>query len=272
MNYNCLIFVFDAKYLRVGKDARRFTMKKHVGLFNAQKVTIILNKMPNEDHMALVVMDDKLPPRYYQALKAALDTPEGQEAKEFATALENVFLEDHRNLGFVLHSEGHLKKVPSNQVFATPFGYESSNKIRLNELNEYLTKIENGGDALKKLEDFEENKGLNRKTKSATARATAPPVAEAVEQRGSPSYRVKQPIPHFDKVEDLRKETHKFAVEPQIASADLRAQGENLRAVASQLLEQAKLLAKKADQLYPSLLQRGPGRPKGTGLKKLQTK
>ena len=100
----------------------------------------------------------------------------------------------------------------------------------------------------------------------ATARATTQPVVEPVENLGSPFYPVKQPIPHFDNVEDLRKETHKFADEPQVASVELRKQGENLRSVAAQLLEQAKVLAKKADQLYPNLLPRRPGRPKGTGL------
>ena len=239
---------------------------KFVGLHNAQPITIVLHKMPDEDHMCLLVYNEKLPPRYYQAVMTTLNSQSAQEEAEFATALERVSLEDGRNLAKVLYTEGHLKKVPCNQVFATPFGPKSTNKIKLNDLNEYTSKIAQGGEALKKLEDFDANKGLNRKTKSATARATTQPVVEPVENLGSPFYPVKQPIPHFDNVEDLRKETHKFADEPQVASVELRKQGENLRSVAAQLLEQAKVLAKKADQLYPNLLPRRPGRPKGTGL------
>jgi len=235
-------------------------MMKHVGLYNAQKVTVVLHKMPAEDHMCLCVIDDKLPPRYFQAVKACLNSPAGQESKDLASALDGVTLEDGRQLARILYAEGHLKKVASNQVFMTPFGYEANNKkIRLNELNEMLGNIEQGGDSLQKLKDFDEGKGLKNKTKSATT-SDAPinnptaPLAESqlvglLESKLGPAPAVAQ--------------------DPKTASVELFAQGENLRSVAAQLLQQAKLLAIKAEQLYPTAKKKGRGRPKGSGLKSL---
>jgi hypothetical protein len=75
--------------------------------------------------------------------------------------LETATLPDGRNLGQVLHTEGHFKKVPTNQVFVTP---DKINKIRLNDLNEMLSKIDQGGEALKKMEDLDKNKGMHRRT------------------------------------------------------------------------------------------------------------
>jgi len=242
-------------------------MLKHVGLHNAQKITIVLHQMPTEDHMCLIMYDQKLPPRYYDAVKRVLNTPEGQAAKDFASALENAKLDDDRNLAKVLYTEGHLKKVPCNQVFATPYGYESANKIKLNELNQYTSKISEGGEALQKLAEFDANKGYKGKNRKenlgeGTAVSIAPSPTPA-----QTSALARPQIPHFNNVEEMRQETHRFAVDPQIASAELRNQGDILRTAAVQLLQQAKILAEKAERLFPTAPKRGRGRPKGSGIK-----
>lgn len=244
-------------------------MLKHVGLYNAQKVTIVLYQMPNEEHMCLLLIDDKLPPRYFQAVKSVLNTPAGQESKDFATALEGAELDDHRNLARVLYTEGHLKKVPANQVFATPFGYESANKIKLNDLNEYMKKIAEGGDALKKLQDFDANKGYKGKQrKENLGEGTAVPVPStptpslpvaakpAVTAEILPS---QIPVPYVEP-----------NVDPKSASVELRTQGETLRAAAVQLLQQAKILAEKAENIFPTQPKKGRGRPLGS--KTIKTK
>jgi hypothetical protein len=236
-------------------------MLKHVGLHNAQKVTIVLRQMPSEEHMCLVLYDDKTPPRYFQAIKACLNSPEGQESKDFATALDAVSLDDGRQLARILYTEGHLKKVPTNQVFATPYGYESANKIKLNDLNEYLNKIDQGGEALEKMKQFDENKGMNKKTKSAQKL-----------QEQSESFPTPQQVKDIVGAESLATaisevKEGKLILDPKSASVDLRTQGENLRSVAAQLLQQAKLLADKAEQLYPTAGKRKVGRPIGSGLK-----
>jgi len=145
-------------------------MTKHIGLHNAKKIIIVLHKMPAEEHMCLVLINDKIPPRYYDAVIKALETPEAQNesTKDFAEILEKTLLDDGRNLGQLLYSESHFKKVPTNQVFATPYGYTSSNKIKLNDLNEHLSKIAEGGEALAKLEALDKGRGMNRKKRNGS--------------------------------------------------------------------------------------------------------
>jgi exonuclease VII small subunit len=238
-------------------------MMKHVGLYNAQKVTVVLHKMPSEEHMCLVLMDQKVPPRYYQAVQACLNSPAGQEAKDLATALDTVNLEDGRQLARVLYAEGHLKKVPTNQVFMTPFGFDANNKkIRLNELNDMMGSIEQGGDALQKLKDFDEGKGLKNKTKSATA--SDAPINAGVPNKAEGLVPSSLPV-----TSDPQLNVANVPIDPRVASVELYAQGENLRTIAAQLLQQAKALAIKAEQIYPSAKKKLRGRPKGSGLKSL---
>jgi hypothetical protein len=207
--------------------------------------------MPNEEHMCLVTYQEKLPPRYYNAVMSTLNSPEGQAAKDFATALEGAKLEDDRNLAKVLYTEGHLKKVPANQVFATPYGYQSSNKIKLNELNDYMKKIEQGGDALKKLEDFDENKGYHGKKKTETAEIPIAPTPTPVN-------------PVLKSVPESILAPSPISTDSKSASNELRTQGDNLRAVALQLLKQSKILTEKAETLFPTQPKRKRGRPVGT--------
>ena len=231
-------------------------MMKHVGLHNAQKVTIVLHQMPAEEHMCLVMYDDKLPPRYFQAVKACVNSESGQASKDFATALEGVLLEDGRNLARVLFTEGHLKKVPANQVFATPYGYESANKIKLNELNEYMNKIDQGGEALQKLKEFDEHKGMQRKKRAGQIE---------LNEYGMPAETLALPaLPPAPPREVAPQAAAVLAIDAKEAGDALRSQVEILRASAVQLLNQAKLLGEKAEQIFPTLEKRKPGRPKGT--------
>lgn len=230
-------------------------MMKHVGLHNAQKITIVLHQMPGEEHMCLLVYNDKLPPRYYQSVMACLNSESGQSAKDFATALEGVQLEDGRNLARILFTEGHLKKVPANQVFATPYGPASANKIKLNELNEYMNKIDQGGEALEKLKEFDEHKGMQRKKR---------PGQIELNEFGMPAKLVALPALPPAPVDVAPQASAVLGIDAREASDALRSQVELLRSSAVQLLNQAKLLGDKAEQIFPTLEKRKPGRPKGT--------
>ena len=235
---------------------------KHVGLHNAQKVTIILHQMnPPDEHMCLLVYDEKLPSKYFDLVHKAVLSKEAQEAKNFADILENVNLDDNRNLARVLFQEGHFKKVPANLVFATPFGYNSSNKIKLNELNEYTNTIEKGGEALKKMQELDEGRGLHRKRKLGEAKALPIPSSP------TPSLPLARTEAPASTLVTSVQWSPTLLTDPKNASEELRSQGDVLRSAASQLLEQAKILADKAEKIFPTQGKRGRGRPKGTGLK-----
>lgn len=233
---------------------------KHVGLHNAQHVTIILHKLPDEEHMCLVVYDNKIPSHYFTALHNVVKSPDGQAAKNLADVLEHTQLEDGKYLAGLLHQERHLKKVPCNQVFATPYGYENPNKIKLDALNDILSKIENGGDSLKKLEEFEQNRGMNvnkdHKKKGI--------FNESIHQN-----EIVEPIKTLPSIPNpsISTKTTLPTVNPQVKQDvynELRHNSVMLQNIASQLLNESKTLAAKANELFPPTPKKGPGRPKGS--------
>lgn len=133
---------------------------KHIGLNNGKKIIICWSQLPEEKHMCLALMTDTIPAAYKEAVFNTVNSEAGQKAKNLADALFEVKLPDGRNLLNVLHTENLLKKLQTDQTFVTP---DSVNKIKLNELNDMLEKIEAGGEAAKKLADLDEHKGMNRK-------------------------------------------------------------------------------------------------------------
>ena len=97
-------------------------MLKHVGKHNDRKVVILFREVPGEDHMALVTYGEVLPRLIHDEVMKCLESPVGQQAKEFSDALFRVTMADGRNCLEVLHKEGMIKKVPTNQVIVTPTG------------------------------------------------------------------------------------------------------------------------------------------------------
>lgn len=125
---------------------------KHVGKHNDKKVVILYRKVPDQDHMCLVVYSETLARIYHDTLMQALESPVGQEAKDFADALYRTLLPDGRNSLQVLHKEGKIKKVPTNQVLVTPTAKSS---VRLDELNKILDKMADGAEAVAALKELE---------------------------------------------------------------------------------------------------------------------
>jgi len=132
-------------------------MIKHVGRHGDKKIVILYRTVPGEDHMCLVAYSDLLPRTYHDAVMKTLETPAGQQAKEFADALFRNLLPDGRNMLHTLHREGLIKKVPTNQVIVTP---DVKSNVRLDELNDILKKMEEGEDAVRKMAAMDAQAGL----------------------------------------------------------------------------------------------------------------
>ena len=132
-------------------------MIKHVGRHNQRKVAIVYRTVPDEDHMALVVYTDALPVMIHDEAMAVLESAVGQNAKELADALFRTTMADGTNCLTSLHKGGWLKKVPCNQVIVTP---TAKSTCRLDELNNLMKKIEEGGDAATALADMDANRGI----------------------------------------------------------------------------------------------------------------
>jgi hypothetical protein len=85
-------------------------MIKHVGKHNNQKIVILYRKVPEEDHMCLVVYSDLLPRMFHDEVMKTLESPVGQNAKEFSDVLFRTTLADGNNCLESLHRNGFIKR------------------------------------------------------------------------------------------------------------------------------------------------------------------
>ena len=132
-------------------------MLKHVGRHGDKKVVIAYNTVPGEDHMALVVYSDKLPPMMHDEVMKVVESAAGQSAKSLADALFRNIMPDGNNTLGSLHKGGFLKKVQTKQVILTP---NAKTTVRLDELNDILKKMEGGEEAVKKMADIDAGRGF----------------------------------------------------------------------------------------------------------------
>lgn len=133
-------------------------MIKHVGKHNGKKVAIVYKKVPGEDHMCLVLYTESLPSRIHDELMKVLEGNAGQQAKELADALHRHVMADGNNCLLTIHKAGLMKKVPTIQVIVTP---NSQSSVRLDILNDLLTKMEGGEEAVKQLAELDAQRGMS---------------------------------------------------------------------------------------------------------------
>lgn len=152
-------------------------MMKHVGRHNNKKVAIIFRQVPDEDHMALVVYTETIPSRLHDEIMEVLESPIGQNAKDLGDALFRHTMADGNNCLTAIHKAGYMKKVPTIQVIVTP---NATSSCRLDELNDILSQMEGGEEAVKKLADLDASQGMrgNKEitettTKNAAKKTTA---------------------------------------------------------------------------------------------------
>jgi len=135
-------------------------MLKHVGKHNDRKIVVLYRQVPNEDHMCLVANSDLLPRIVHDEIMKTLESPSGQAAENLADALWRNIMADGRNTLEVLHREGFIKKVPTNQVIMTP---TTKAKVRLDELNSILNEMAQGETAIKRLAELDASSGMTGK-------------------------------------------------------------------------------------------------------------
>lgn len=141
-------------------------MLKHVGKHNDKRCVIIFRKIPELEHMALIVYSDLLPRMVHDEIMRTVESPQGQAATEISNVLFRTIMADGRNCLESLHTNGLLKKVPTNQVLVTP---TTTSSVRLDELNDILDEMAKGEEAMKRLQDLDSNRGLTGKTQPRRA-------------------------------------------------------------------------------------------------------
>jgi hypothetical protein len=107
---------------------------KHVGKMknNAARVAVVYRTLPGDPLSALVVGTNGLPDAYHDSLMSLLESDAGQQANELADVLSVRRFPDGDPMLSWLHTNGHLKKVPTNLVLMTQ---NAKSQVQLDELN-----------------------------------------------------------------------------------------------------------------------------------------
>jgi hypothetical protein len=211
-------------------------MIKHVGKHNNKKIVLLWRRVPNEGHMALVAYSETLPRMIHDEVMKALESPIGQNSKDFSDVLFRTIMADGRNALEVLHKEGFIKKVPTNQVLITP---TMKSSVRLDELNDILDEMEKGAEATKRLSDLDSQAGMQTKRRNTQGREVGMPPNNTsisrtnidVEATDSAAAYIKGVLTDDD-----------LAQQRLDQAAQMQRQAEQLLAEAKRLTEEAKSL------------------------------
>lgn len=200
---------------------------KHVGKMknNSARVAVAYRTVPGEPLNALVIGTNGLPDSHHDALMSLIESDSGQQAYELAEVLATRRFPDGSVMLSFLHSNGHLKKVPTSMVLMTP---NSVTQVPLDQLNELIAKDK--GVSLEELALAEEGGQVTAKSKQKTE-TTLPP-ANSQENK-----KLVEEAPFHPGYEGAVIET------PPTAS--------DLRSMADKLFKEAQALRRKADEMEP---------------------
>lgn len=110
---------------------------KHVGKMknNGARVVIAYRTLPGDAQNALVIGTGALGEYYHDDLMSVVESDSGQQSNEISDLLAVRKFRDGSNMLAWLHTNGHLKKVPTNLVLVTP---DLQTSIQLDELNQLI--------------------------------------------------------------------------------------------------------------------------------------
>ena len=191
---------------------------RHVGKMGDRKVAIVFREVPGEPHMGLVVNTETLQAQLHDALIRCIESDIGQASEHLADALNRSYTQDGKVILQILHREGLLKKVQTAQVLVTP---NPSTTIRLDELNKILNDMKQGEDAVRKMAEMDQDRGM--KTPAEVAR------------------KMRDPIVSNDVLDDM------------VLAKQRIEQAEKMEREATGLLAESKRLRDEAIQMAPSL-------------------
>jgi len=205
-------------------------MLKHVGKHNDKRCVIVFRKIPDLEHMALVVYSDLLPRMIHDEVMRALESPQGQEAKELSDVLFRTIMADGNNCLESLHRNGLMKKVPTNQVLVTP---TSNSSVRLDELNDIMDEMTKGEEALKKLQELDASRGMTGK--QAPRRAEIKEIGERRTREAQGNTSAAEMLSGMLSDSDLAAQRLEQAQKMEASAKQLLAEAERLKAEAQSL-------------------------------------
>ena len=162
---------------------------RHVGKHGDRKIALIFREIPGEPHMCLVTYPETLNQHIHDPLMQCIESDIGQHSENLADALNRSYAKDGRPILGVLHSEGKLKKVNTENIVMTP---APNTNIKLVDLNKMLDEMKQGEEAVKKMAAMDKSMGMQSAREVAQqmrgqpekAKTTAPVTAASTDVLG----------------------------------------------------------------------------------------
>ena len=209
---------------------------KHVGKHGDRKVAIIFREVPGEPHMCLVTYTETLNQHIHDPLIRCIESDIGQHSESLSDALNRTLGLDGKPILQTLHREGLLKKVNTENIVVTP---NSQTKIKLNELNKILTEMKQGEEAVKRMADIDQSRGMQ----------TPGEVARRMRENKTRDAKV-QPTPLIANSND--------ALGDNAIANNLRQQAAKMSAEAKGLMAESENLLKQAEEMDPPVMEKKP--------------
>ena len=210
---------------------------KHVGKVGDRKVAIIFREIPGDEHMCLIVYTEIINVHLHDDLMRAIESKEGQSTDNLSEVLNRSYTSTGQVLLQVLHNQGFLKKIQTEQVFVTP---TPNAKIRLNELNEMLNKMAQGEEAIKQMEEMENSKGMQMPADVRRRREEA----MAAKERARSQNKMNNSLPPVQPLQ-----AGQGALDDNSIATNLRSQAERMSLEAKSLMAEADRMLKEAAQM-----------------------
>lgn len=153
---------------------------RHVGKHGDRKVAVVFRELPGEEHMCLVVYTETLNRHIHDPMMKCIESQIGQASENLADALNRTHTDDGKFILQVLHKQGLLRKVQTEQITMTP---NTTTNINLSELNKILDDMQSGENATKRLAEMDAQtaKG-NKPSEVAKAMRNTPPAVSNAPQ------------------------------------------------------------------------------------------
>ena len=212
-------------------------MLKHIGRHGDRKVAILFREVPGEEHMCLVVYPETMPTHIHNSIMQTLESPAGQAATNLSEVLHRNLLPDGRPQLEAMHREGMIKKISTNQVIVTPTAQSS---VKLDEMNKIIREMEQGGEALKRLQELDASAGMVDPAQKRKAEAEFKRSQERAAQDTRTPY--VPPLVSSD-----------GALDDKTLAANMLAQAKRMEIEAKGMIAEAARMKKEAQHLNPSV-------------------
>ena len=212
-------------------------MLKHIGRHGDRKVAILYREVPGEEHMCLVVYPETMPTHIHNSIMATLESAPGQAATNLSEVLHRNLLPDGRPQLEAMHREGMIKKISTNQVIVTPSAQSS---VKLDEMNKIIREMEQGGEALKRLQELDASAGMVDPAQKRKAEAEYKRREERKTQDTATPY-----VPPLTSTDG--------ALDDKTLAANMLAQAKRMEIEAKGMIAEAARMKKQAQGLNPSV-------------------